>query len=141
MIRKLLPADLDSAIDIWLRASIIAHDFIPKEFWQGKIGDMKSIYLPNSESYILEDQNKIVGFVSLVENQIAAIFVDPHQQGKGYGKKLLSYTKELRTNLELSVYAKNSKSIEFYKNQNFKIQKEELEPEANEPCFVMTWSK
>lgn len=141
MIRKLIPLDLDAVLDIWLNASIIAHDFIPKEYWQDKIQDMKTIYLPSSESYVLEHQNKIVGFVSLVENQIAAIFVDPAQQGQGFGKKLLDYTKNLRSHLELSVYAKNSKSIEFYKRQNFKIQKEEIEPEAQEPCYVMTWSQ
>lgn len=141
MIRKLIPLDLDTVLNIWLDASVIAHDFIPKEFWQDKVQDMRTIYIPSSESFVLEHQNKVVGFVSLVENQIAAIFVDPTQQGQGFGKKLLDYTKSLRSHLELSVYAKNSKSIEFYKRQSFKIQKEEIEPEAQEPCYVMTWSQ
>lgn len=141
MIRKLEESDLDRALDIWLSASIIAHDFIPAAFWSDKVDVMKSTYLPSSENYVLVSENVVMGFISLLENSIAAIFVDPQSQGNGYGKELLNHAKTLRSKLELSVYAENSKSIEFYKRQGFSVLRKELEPEAQKQCYVMTWSK
>jgi len=37
MIRKFEPRDMDRLLDIWLSASIKAHDFIDASFWQANI--------------------------------------------------------------------------------------------------------
>lgn len=66
-------------------------------------------YLPNSEVYVAEETNNILGFIALSENYIASIFVDIEQQGKGIGTLLLNYAKNLRTELKLNVYQKMRK--------------------------------
>lgn len=139
MIRKLEDSDLDKALNIWLEASIVAHDFIPATFWMDKVEAMKTIYLPSAENYVFVLDNQVTGFISLVENAIAAIFVDPQIQGRGHGKTLLNHAKSLRPALELSVYSRNYKSIEFYKRQGFLILREEVDPETGEQSYVMTW--
>lgn len=127
MIRDFKNEDIELVLDIWLKSSIVAHHFIEKSFWESKIPDMRDIYLPASETYIYEEKDVIKGFVSLVDNTIAAIFVLPDQQGIGIGKKLMAKAKQIRSNLNLTVYKDNIKTIEFYKKHGFKIIREQID--------------
>ncbi len=52
MIRKSQQSDITQILDICLNASIKAHGFIKKEFWESKIPDMRDIYLPSTETYV-----------------------------------------------------------------------------------------
>ena len=118
-IRAVQKGDLEQILDIWLEASVISHDFIDSNYWVSKIRDMKDIYIPNSETYVYEDETGICGFLSLCENTLAAIFVKPDKQSKGIGGKLLQKAKELRNEINLTVYKENSKSVLFYRKAGF----------------------
>lgn len=83
-------------------------------------------YLPNSEVYIAEETDNVLGFNALSENYIASIFVDIEQQGRGIRTLLLNYAKNLRTELKLNVYQKNEKSVSFYKSKGFIILSESI---------------
>lgn len=78
-----------------LKTSLKAHNFIPEQYWIDNKSLMAEKYLPNSEVYVAEKADNICGFVAIVENHIASIFVDNAQQGKGIGGLLLKYVKEL----------------------------------------------
>ncbi len=82
MIREFEKKDIETIIRIWLDASIIAHDFIGPNYWRNKTDDMRNLYLPSSNTYIYENSGKILGFLSMVENNIAALFVLPESQEK-----------------------------------------------------------
>ncbi|SJN54311.1 putative N-acetyltransferase YjaB [Vibrio ruber DSM 16370] len=84
MIRKYNEEDLDSVLDIWLKASVKAHDFVSAEFWESQIENMRNIYIPASEVCVFETESQVVGFYALYENTLAALFVVPELQGKGY---------------------------------------------------------
>ena len=89
-IRRANIHDFSELTDIWFNASVKAHDFIPETYWENNKIQMQNTYLPMSEVYLVENTSNIYGFIALVENTIAAIFVSPEQQGKGIGRKLLS---------------------------------------------------
>jgi len=141
MIRKFESKDTDNILKIWLEASVISHNFIPENYWLEKLNDMRHIYLPQSNTFVIEENSIIVGFISLVENYIAALFVHPINQGKGFGKKLLQHAKELYPELILNVYSKNKKSIAFYTNQDFKMKNEQIEAQTGELETVMEYKK
>ena len=100
---------------------------------------MRELYLPGSETYVYEENVNIKGFFSLVEENLAAIFVSPDSQGRGIGKKLIAKAKELQPVLKLTVYKKNRKSVDFYKKRGFKIIKEQTDEHTSEIEFVMTF--
>ena len=127
--------------NIWLKASLEAHDFISEEYWISNKSLMAESYLPNSEVYVAEKMDTILGFVALIKNHIASIFVDNKQQGKGIGSLLLEYVKELRTDLTLNVYQKNEKSINFYKSRDFIISSVSIDQPTGEKEFIMQWNK
>ena len=137
MIRKFQQSDIDQVISIWLEASIKAHDFVNSEFWKSKVKDMMEIYIPSGETYVYEKEGIIKGFISLYKDTLAAIFVSPDCQGTGIGKQLMRKAKEVRDNVNLTVYKENQKSIEFYKKCGFKIELEQIDKHTGHPELLM----
>ncbi len=139
MIRKFKPSDIDKVINIWLEASIKAHDFVSSEFWTSKAKDMREIYIPSSETYVYVEGEIIKGFFSLHKNSLAALFVHPNSQRSGIGKELMRAIKEARDTLTLTVYKENVNSIEFYKKCGFKIEAEQIDKHTAHPELLMTF--
>ncbi len=140
-IRELHIKDIDTVVELWYETSVVAHNFIPVAYWEKNKKVMASNYLPNSETYLAVEDDRIYGFISMVEDYLAAIFVSNEMQGNGIGKKLLNFIKEKRTTIQLRVYNKNTKSIEFYKSQDFSIISESQEEETGEYELLMEWRK
>lgn len=139
MIREICDTDIDAVLLIWLEASVLAHDFVGREFWESKLELMRSTYLPMAQTYVYEEAGQVLGFLSLYENNIAALFVKPENQGNGIGQALMAKAKELRTELELSVYKANKRSINFYQKSGFKIIKEQIDEHTGHAELVMTF--
>ena len=140
MIRASRLSDVDRILSIWLEASILAHYFIEKSFWEARVAGMRDMYLPTAETYIFENEGRIKGFVSLVGDTIAALFVSPNDQGTGIGTQLLNKAKTIRWSLDLTVYKENHKSIAFYKHFGFTIEREQIDEHTGHPEMVMTFN-
>jgi len=141
VIRELTKEDINETVELWYKASLIAHDFIPVEYWEENKKTMVEVYLPNSRTMLALEGERIVGFVSMVDDLLAAIFVDPQEQGKGIGKKLLGVVKESRKTIRLNVYKDNLKTVDFYKNQGFQIISEAVDKNTEKSEFLMEWSR
>lgn len=142
MIRKFKEDDLNTVMQIWFDTNIEAHHFISRQYWIDNYEMVKDI-LPKKEIYVYEDDNtnQINGFIGLMDNYIAGIFVNKNNQSRGIGKQLLDYVKEIKETLNLSVYQKNIRAISFYQREQFVIQFEHIDNDNNEKEFIMTWSK
>ena len=140
MVRNFKNADIDKIMEIWLNSNIEAHNFIDKSYWKKNFEMVKNA-LPQAEIYIYEENNNIMGFVGLVENYIAGIFVEKNFRGKGTGKKLLDYAKSIKNNLTLNVYEKNIDAVKFYKREGFTVEKFGIDENIGEKEFMMSWEK
>jgi len=139
MIRNFEYSDMEHVLDIWLEASIKAHDFIDKDFWKSNVSDMRDKYLPSAETYVYVEEGVVRGFCSLSGETLAAIFVSPEFQGNGIGQQLISKVKSLRKCLNLTVYKYNHNSIEFYKKCGFKILKEKVDKYTGHTEILMEY--
>ncbi|SIP95689.1 N-acetyltransferase [Marinobacterium stanieri] len=137
MIRPRTDRDIEAILDIWLQASIKAHDFVPDEFWEAQVDDMRTLYIPASETFVFEQNADVVGFYSLNEDRLAAIFVLPEQQGQGIGKQLLDHAKTQRPSLTLSVYTENETACAFYLSQGFEVVSEQIDEDTGCPEYTM----
>ncbi|MCY9863845.1 N-acetyltransferase [Vibrio coralliirubri] len=140
MIREYRPADIETVIDIWLTASIKAHDFVAPEFWESQVGNMRDIYIPASTTYVYQIDGEVRGFYSLYEGILAAIFVSPQHQGCGVGKQLIQHAKLECPNLSLNVYKENQATIEFYLSQGFSIVSEQTDEHTEHQEYTMRLS-
>ncbi|CDX01440.1 Acetyltransferase, GNAT [Desulfitobacterium hafniense] len=140
-IRKFEPKDRDSIVEIWYKASIIAHDFIPKEIWEAEKTTIRDQYLPLAETWVAEEEGKVIGFISLLDQYIGGLFVEPSQQGKGAGTQLIQRAQEEKGHLTVGVYSKNSAARGFYRKHGFRKTNEELQTETGEIVINKAWKQ
>lgn len=139
-IKKLEKDNVDRVMEIWLDSTVKAHDFIDKSYWLTNYDTVKNDYIPMSETYVYEENNIIKGFISIIEGEfIGALFVDSKSQNKGIGKKLITYVKDNYNNLSLAVYKENENAVNFYINQGFLINKEQINDDSSHIEFIMNF--
>lgn len=141
-IRAYASRDAELLADIWLAASLQAHPFVPAAYWQGNRARMVAEYLPQSENYVLEDSSgSLCGFISMLGRHIAALFIAPAAQGKGYGTALLRHVQQLHDELTLCVYALNTDSVHFYQYHGFCTTHSRTDPATGAVELCMHWQK
>jgi putative acetyltransferase len=123
-VREYREADLNGVMAAWEGASAQAHPFLPPEFVTEVREAIPKLYIPNAETWVVEHDEQVVGFISLLGNEVGAIFVAPDHQGKGFGLRLMKKAQELKGQLEVEVFSANSIGCEFYRKYGF-VQIEE----------------
>ena len=68
----------------------------------------------NAKLYLYEEDHQIIGFVGMVENYLAGIFVASNGQSKGIKTKLLKHLQNNYHTLSLHIYQKNDQAVKFY---------------------------
>ena len=126
-------------MDIWLSTNINAHSFISDEYWKNQFEEVRTAIL-EAEVYVFED-GVINGFVGIIENYIAGIFVKEEFQAQGIGKELIQFLQNFKSELILNVYEKNKKAVNFYIKNNFKISQKRNEEETNHMEYQMIWKR
>lgn len=138
-IRPFTPSDMEDVLTIWLEASLQAHHFIDPAYWHANLAPMREHYLPAADSQLICRNEQVLGFYSLYEGSLAALFVAPAQQGKGLGKALLEHAKQQLPTLLLQVYQQNRTACDFYRAQGFQVAAEGVDPHTGCAEWVMVW--
>jgi putative acetyltransferase len=143
MIRTYKETDLDSLMIIWQQASVLAHPFLDDEFVKKVTKDMREIYLPNpdAKTYVYVKSKEILGFISMIENEIAGLFVNPEHHSKGIGSALVNYIKDNYDSLEVEVFKNNKIGRAFYDKYGFKKVTEHIFEQANQEVLRLRYSK
>ena len=130
MIRKHKPQDLEQIMDIWHRSSTLAHPFLNSKFVEKVEKDMRHLYIPDSETWVFEKDTAIIGFISMIENEIGGLFVLPENHTKGIGTQLVDFVKKEHKDLEVEVFEKNAIGRAFYDKYGFEIIKKYTHEES-----------
>jgi putative acetyltransferase len=128
MIRPYADEDLEELLDVWYRASVPAHSFLPEDFFA-----FAERGLPISETLVYETAGRVVGFVSLIGTEVGGIFVDPDHQRSGVGTALLDAARDIHPVLELSVFAANMMGRRFYEAYGFEEVGRGIEEDTGQP--------
>ena len=120
-IRPYTEDDTDAILSAWENASKLAHPFLSAAFMAQEKQDIANIYLPNpdSDTYVLETDSRVIGFISLHGNEVGAIFVQPAYHGTGAGRALMDKARSLHDMLEVEVFEANSIGRRFYEKCGF----------------------
>ncbi|WP_456437127.1 GNAT family N-acetyltransferase [Psychroserpens sp.] len=130
MIRKYREKDLNIVLDIWYKSSTLAHSFLDSDFVKKVKKDMRELYLPNSKTWVYEEDYIVVGFISMIENEIGGLFVLPNYHSKGIGIQLVNFVKEFHNELEVEVFEKNPIGRAFYNKYGFQKIKQFVHKET-----------
>lgn len=121
MIRKYQPTDCEDLLRVWAQASSVAHPFLSEEFLELERHNIPNVYLPNAETWVSVADGRVVGFISLLGNEVGAIFVDPAFHRSGIGRALMARAQALRGELEVEVFQSNLLGRAFYARLGFEI--------------------
>ena len=128
-VRPYHPSDLSALLSTWEAASRLAHPFMTDAFISEQRVAVAEKYLPNTVTDIAVADGKIVGFISMLGNEVGAIFVDPSFHGKGVGRALMDIPAAIHETLEVEVFEKNTVGRPFYERYGFKeISRYTFEP-------------
>lgn len=135
VIRKYESNDLNAVMAVWESASRLAHPFLTDEFQDQVRHDIPKLYLPNAETWVLERDRTVVGFVALLGNEIGAIFVLKECQRSGAGRALLNKAIYLKGELEVEVFEANSIGRSFYEKTGFSFIGESVHDPTGNTVF------
>ena len=95
VIRPYTDDDLGEVLDAWYLASLEAHSFLSEDFFDAERERLSDMWLPGSDTSVFEVGGHVVGFVSMVGNEVGGIFVTPERQNQGVGRALRTTSRPL----------------------------------------------
>ncbi len=119
MLRPYEDRDLAAVLDVWHRASLVAHSFLPADFFSAERRLIAEQWLPMSETTVFESSGRVVGFISMVGDEVGGLFVHPEYQRQGIGGLLMDHAFTGRDTLELGVLEANTLGRAFYAAYGF----------------------
>lgn len=126
MIRQYQAADCEDILRVWSLATAVAHPFLDKDFLQQEYQNIPALYLPVADTWVWQTEQAVVGFMSLLGNEIGAIFIDPACHRQGIGRALITFAQQLHTALEVEVFEQNLQGRKFYTQMGFKLLQQKI---------------
>ena len=118
-IRKYSDSDLEGVLSSWENASKMAHPFLTNELIATTRKNIPVVLLPKADTWVAEHEGVVIGFMCLIGNEVAALFVEPEFHGKGTGRAFMDKARELHQDLEVEVFEVNSIGLQFYLKYGF----------------------
>ncbi len=140
MIRPFQKEDMEDVVNVWLAASLQAHDFIPRDFWERAAEDMRTLYLPMSDEIVLhidDATGRPDAFLAFVDTFLAALFVVPEAQGRGLGSRMFRIARRMHPDLTLCVYRENCRAVAFYRKHGMTVIGERVEEKTGHVELIM----
>ena len=76
-IRQYENSDLEAVLSSWEAATRLAHPFMTDEFIAQERINVAEIYMPNTDTWVVELGGEVKGFIALMGNEVGAIFIQP----------------------------------------------------------------
>ncbi|WP_261807132.1 GNAT family N-acetyltransferase [Lapidilactobacillus luobeiensis] len=145
MINELLVptmAEITTIADIWLQGNLDAHHFIAADYWQENLINVRE-QLPQARLFVAREAatEPIIGFLGLIETEIAGLFINSEHRHQGWGQRLVTEVKAEVPQLTLYAYEANASAINFYLRQNFVVCKHQIDQATGFPELSMTWQR
>lgn len=140
IIREYRNEDLNDVLSAWERASKLATPFLPEGFIEQERDNIPNLYLPNAETWVAEEDGRVIGFIALIGIEVGAIFVDPEFHGSGAGRALMDKARELRGALEVEVFKQNSIGRAFYARYGFTLMDEKVHEQTGNKLLRLRYA-
>lgn len=140
MIRKFETKDTERVMQIWLEVNMEAHDFVPSDYWLSQYQSVQEQLL-QADIYVYEQDKEIQGFVGMMDDYLAGIFVDKKCRSMGIGKGLLECVKKNYPAFSLNVYQKNRRAVDFYLREGLFIVSKGVDENTAETDYIMAWNQ
>ena len=139
VIRDYRRTDDDAIVSVWEAASRVAHPFLTDEFIAGERIAIREMYLPNTTTYVAEDGRTVIGFASMMGDELGAIFLDPSVHGQGVGRALMDHAARGHAFVDVEVFERNAIGRAFYGRYGFQEVRKSTHEPTGETLIRMQW--
>jgi ribosomal protein S18 acetylase RimI-like enzyme len=122
-IRPYRASDELAVADVWHRSGKDAYGFLPS--WQAFALEQaqevfREVILPGCDIWVATLGEEVVAYLATKGSYIDRLYVDPLQQGCGWGSSLVDFAKKLHPDgLELHTHQENETARAFYEKREF----------------------
>lgn len=117
-IRVYQAADEDAVIRVWLASTIAGQSFLPENHWREMEPDIRAL-LATAEVWVIDGEEEIIAFVSLLDDLIGGLFTHPDHQSSGLGAAMVAHARTLHDPLFVEVFEANERALKFYRRCGF----------------------
>ena len=144
MLRKVRASELAEVSALWSRSKQRAYPWLAIE--QAHTREQDLAYFRDSvsarcEVWLALRAERIVGLLALELSHIDQLYVEPAEQGRGAGSRLLAHAKSLRpAGLSLFTFQRNLRARAFYEAREFRAVRFGVSPAPeSEPDVRYAW--
>jgi putative acetyltransferase len=141
MIRPLKESDIPTIRNIYEKANNSNCLSVEKDHFRSDAKKYVSETIHKCENLVCEIDGSVIGIISVSTDYIEGLFVHSDHFGKGIGKELLTHFLNKKKYLRLQVYEQNSRAINFYSRNGFKISGGGICQITGLPYFEMVYEK
>jgi putative acetyltransferase len=113
----------EQLILVWEKSVRATHQFLLPEDIDYFKEVVSNIAFSTFPVYCLVDQEKVVGFIGVVNRKIEMLFLSPEYIGKGLGNKLVAFAIEKLYADKVDVNEQNTSAVQFYTKLGFETYK------------------
>ncbi|MCR9262975.1 MAG: acetyltransferase [Flavobacteriaceae bacterium] len=119
IIRK---TEYQEVVQLWESSVRATHHFLKEEDIEYFKPLILNTYLDAVELRCMRnDENNILGFLGVAEQNLEMLFIDPEHRGKGVGKSLLDHAMENLNVTKVDVNEQNEQAVGFYEHFGFEV--------------------
>lgn len=122
--------EYNEVLNIWEASVRATHHFLKEEDIQYFKPLILNTYLDAVElKCVRNEENKIIGFLGVADQNLEMLFIHPNYRGKQIGKILLNFSIKKMNVKKVDVNEQNDQAVGFYKKYGFEItSRSELDP-------------
>src|SRR5262249_45241893 len=122
-IRRALPNDRDTLLDIWLRSVRATHTFLSEADIQSFLPLVRDVALAELDVWVLCSVSGVpMGFLGMSGSKVEALFLAPEFHRCGGGRRLVQHAQELHGELTVDVNEQNPAACRFYQACGFVVE-------------------
>ena len=122
-IRPYESADESSVVEVWYRTGLAEYTYLPL-FQALTLEEAHQVFqqgiLSSCDLWVGTQDTRVVAYLAMKGSYIDRLYVNPSEQGKGWGRRFIKHAKALCPNgLELHTHQENQRACRFYEQHGF----------------------
>lgn len=126
-------SDDPALVAIWRSAVDATHDFLSESDREELEKHLAADYFPAVRLTVAEFDGRAVGFSGVVDGDLAMLFIDASERGRGIGTALLDHAIEHDDVTTVDVNEQNLSAVTFYLHRGFDVTGRSETDEAGRP--------
>ena len=139
-LRKFKNSDLNELMTVWENAATLAHSFLSEEFLEKERYNIPNVYIPLADTLVAENSGHVIGFISMIDNEIGGLFVNPDFHGMGVGTALVNKVFEIHNKLTVDVFEDNTIGRHFYTHYGFGLVSKAFHSDSGRTVLTLEYT-